>query len=41
VTSEDARVTRMRIEQDRVTRREQADKKKEFHEHIKDLGFES
>jgi hypothetical protein len=41
VTSEEARVTRMRIEQDRVTRREQADKKKEFHEHIKDIGFES
>jgi hypothetical protein len=28
------------MEQDRVTRREVADKKKEMHEHIKDLNFE-
>lgn len=40
VVSEDNRATRMRMEMDRVSRRDKADKKKDMHEHIKDLNFE-
>lgn len=37
---EEQRATRLRLEQDHISRREAADKKKEMHEHIKDISFE-